>query len=87
MGDLPRYPPTATIRIKVGILITSAALCGEGLMEEREAMASSQCCLKGGNIQEMKILSLDLTWRAAWSARALEREEPAGKPLQHRQAR
>ena len=57
VGDLPRYPPTATIRIKAGILITSAALCGEGLMEEREAMASSQCCLKGGNIQEMKILS------------------------------
>ena len=55
VGDLPRYPSTATIIIKVGILITSAALCGEGLMEEREAMASSQCCLEGGNIQEMKI--------------------------------
>ena len=55
VGDLPRYPPKATIRIKAGIFITSAALCGEGLMEEREAMASSQCCLKRGNIQEMKI--------------------------------
>ena len=26
--------------------LTRAALCGEGFMEEREDMASSQCCLR-----------------------------------------
>ena len=34
----------------MGKILTSAARCGEGFMEEREEIASSQCCLGKGDI-------------------------------------
>ena len=42
----------------MGKILTSAARCGEGFMEEREEIASSQCCLGKGNIRGILVLEV-----------------------------